>query len=181
MHLIVSRNPAVAFRYLHHPLIPHPRRSRQHKITWHAHHPLHCALAFQQRMLEANQVAYADAPPSSVPFRNEDPIPDRVDGRHHADAIGGLDSVHIGQEDVRQKRGIGVEYYKAEISAVALAGGESRVGAKEVGKAGAEETGKAVHGGRMRLLLECMLNVCGGDWYWDGCWCCVSSKKSQAR
>ena len=103
-----------------------------------------------------------------MPFRNEDPIPDRVDGRHHADAIGGLDSVHIGQEDVRQKRGIGVEHYKAEISAAALAGGESRVSAREVGKAGAEETDKAVHGGWVRLLLECMSNVCVGDWHWDG-------------
>ena len=118
-----------------------------------------------------------------MPFRNEDPIPDRVDGRHHADAIGGLDSVHIGQEDVRQKRRIGVEHYKAEISAAALAGGESRVSAREVGKAGAEETGKAVHGGWVRLLLECMSNVCVGDWHWDGCWCCGNrvSEKSQAR
>lgn len=48
------------------------------------------------------------------------------------------------------------------------------MGVKEVGKARAEETGKAVHGGRMRLLLECMLNVCGGDWHRDGC--CGSSK-----
>jgi hypothetical protein len=50
------------------------------------------------------------------------------------------------------------------------------VGVKEVGKAGAEETGKVVHGRRMRLLLECMLNMCGGDWHWDRCWYCGSSK-----
>lgn len=42
------------------------------------------------------------------------------------------------------------------------------MGAKEVGKTGAEETGKTVHGGRMRLLLECMLNVCGRNWHWEG-------------
>ena len=72
---------------------------------------------------------------------------------------------------MRQKRGIGVEHYKAEISVAALAGGES-CGANQVGKAGAEEAGKAVHGGHMRLLLECMSNVCGGDWHWDGYWCC---------
>lgn len=42
------------------------------------------------------------------------------------------------------------------------------MGAKEVGKTGAEETGKTVHGRRMRLLLECMLNVCGRNWHWEG-------------
>lgn len=48
---------------------------------------------------------------------------------------------------------------------MALAGGESCISVKEVRKARAEETGKAVHGGRIQLLLECMLNVYGGDWH----------------
>ena len=48
---------------------------------------------------------------------------------------------------MRQKRSIGVEYCKAEISVAALAGGESCVSVREVGKARAEEAGKAVYSG----------------------------------